>query len=433
MIERTGQSIRFPAFFSANKQGKTGLTISVTVYKPDNSVLVTGAASELADGYYTFSVSGASVDQIGDYVAIFKTTDTSVDQQVIPSEMCVGRGGLNNLDSTVSSRLASSSYTAPPSAASIASAVWANGTRTLSSFGTLASDVATAVWANGTRTLSGFGTLIADIWNNGTRSLTDKVGFELSSTGVSAIATSVWAAGTRSLTTFGTLVSDIWSNGSRTLSGFGSLVSDTATAVWNAGTRSLTDRSNFGLSSATITNIKNGVLDEVVDSSHHAGASTVGQLIFAAGASSDPLINAVPGTYPAGSAGAILGKIATGGVIVSVVQPVQTQNSVQLVEGDDYYASDNRAVEFTSSQWPDLTGAGVKIGFAKKDGGVEVIDGTVVVPSGDTKQVRFELPAAKTSGIKTGSFEVQAVLSNDHVITLLQGTANVLSDVIDNS
>lgn len=40
---------------------------------------------------------------------------------------------------------------------SIATAVWAAGTRTLTSFGTLVSDVATAVWAAATRTLSAFG------------------------------------------------------------------------------------------------------------------------------------------------------------------------------------------------------------------------------------------------------------------------------------
>lgn len=49
-----------------------------------------------------------------------------------------------NLDATVSSR---STLTAAQ--------VWANGTRTLSSFGTLVADVATAVWAAVTRTITG--------------------------------------------------------------------------------------------------------------------------------------------------------------------------------------------------------------------------------------------------------------------------------------
>lgn len=60
--------------------------------------------------------------------------------------------------------------------------VWAVGTRTLTSFGSLVSDIATAVWGAGTRTLSGFGSLVADVWSYATRSLTDKAGFTISGT-----------------------------------------------------------------------------------------------------------------------------------------------------------------------------------------------------------------------------------------------------------
>jgi len=55
---------------------------------------------------------------------------------------------------------------------SVATAVWASGSRSLTTFGTLVSDVATAVWAASTRTLSSFGTLVSDIWSNATRTLT---------------------------------------------------------------------------------------------------------------------------------------------------------------------------------------------------------------------------------------------------------------------
>lgn len=44
--------------------------------------------------------------------------------------------------------------TASPTSAAIATAVWANATRTLTSFGTLVADTATAVWAAVTRTLT---------------------------------------------------------------------------------------------------------------------------------------------------------------------------------------------------------------------------------------------------------------------------------------
>jgi len=66
------------------------------------------------------------------------------------------------------------------SAASIATAVWASGTRTLTSFGTLVADVATAVWTAGTRTLT--------------------VALALTPADLAAIAAAVWAYVTRTLT-----------------------------------------------------------------------------------------------------------------------------------------------------------------------------------------------------------------------------------------
>jgi len=72
---------------------------------------------------------------------------------------------LDNLDATISSR---STLTAAQ--------VWANATRTLSSFGTLANDTRDAVWGATTRTLTSFGTLVSDVatavWGAGTRTLT---------------------------------------------------------------------------------------------------------------------------------------------------------------------------------------------------------------------------------------------------------------------
>jgi hypothetical protein len=109
----------------------------------------------------------------------------------------LGDARLANLDATVSSRLATAGYTAPPSAAANADAVWDEalaGHAAAGSMGELegrldatvssrlatagytappsAADVATAVWAAGTRTLTSFGTLIADIWAAVTRTLT---------------------------------------------------------------------------------------------------------------------------------------------------------------------------------------------------------------------------------------------------------------------
>jgi hypothetical protein len=49
-------------------------------------------------------------------------------------------------------------------------------------------EIAAAVWANATRTLSSFGTLAADVWASATRALTDKAGFSLATSEHTSIA-----------------------------------------------------------------------------------------------------------------------------------------------------------------------------------------------------------------------------------------------------
>lgn len=82
---------------------------------------------------------------------------------------------LDNLDATVSSRLASASYTAPDNTGIAAIQAKtdnlppdpADASDIAAAFAALTSDVAgipVAVWAAGTRTLSSFGTLVADVW-----------------------------------------------------------------------------------------------------------------------------------------------------------------------------------------------------------------------------------------------------------------------------
>lgn len=140
------------------------------VFDPAGSVAVNGlnASNEATDlVYYPITTTSA-----GDWAAIFKTADATVDQKEIGCAV------------HVEPALATD-------AATIATAVWAAGVRTLSSYGTLVADVAAAVWAAGTRTLSSFGTLIADVWAYATRTLT-ALGF---STGQVVVASPISATG----------------------------------------------------------------------------------------------------------------------------------------------------------------------------------------------------------------------------------------------
>ena len=104
MLEQVSTSVKFLAFFTASKQGKTGLTVTVDLYDPAGSQIVTGgSATAIGGGLYSYTLSTNNSAE-GEYAAIFKTTDSTVDSQHIPSLWVLGRAGVENLDASVSSR-----------------------------------------------------------------------------------------------------------------------------------------------------------------------------------------------------------------------------------------------------------------------------------------------------------------------------------------
>lgn len=148
MLELQGNALTFLAFYTESKVGKTGLTVTCTVYEGDTAIVSGASATPIGGGLYYYTLSSGSVDANALYTAIFATATTTVDQQHIPALWVVGRTWTTRIDATISSR---SSHSAAD--------VWASATRTLTSYGTLVADI----WANATRTLTSFGTLVADI------------------------------------------------------------------------------------------------------------------------------------------------------------------------------------------------------------------------------------------------------------------------------
>jgi hypothetical protein len=113
MLEQVSTSVKFLAFFTASKQGKTGLTVTIDIYAPSGSQIVTGgSATAIGGGLYSYVLSTSNTAE-GEYAAVFKTSDSTVDSQHIPSLWVLGRAGVENLDAATSTRLASSGYTAP--------------------------------------------------------------------------------------------------------------------------------------------------------------------------------------------------------------------------------------------------------------------------------------------------------------------------------
>ena len=126
MIEQQGNALKFLAYFVASKQGKTGLTVTCDVRNPAGTLVQTGAsATEIGGGLYSYTLSSGSVTSEGEFTAIFKTSDTTVDQQHLPSLWVVGKAGVENLDAAVSTRNA----TTPPTTAAIRSELDTNSTK----------------------------------------------------------------------------------------------------------------------------------------------------------------------------------------------------------------------------------------------------------------------------------------------------------------
>jgi len=151
MLEQVSTSVKFLAFYTASKQGKTGLTVTIDIYDPSGSQIVTGgSATAIGGGLYSYTLSTNNSAE-GEYAAIFKTTDSTVDSQHIPSLWVLGRAGVENLDAATSTRLASSGYTAPsaaPTVVQIRTEMDANSTKLANLDTTVSSRLASSVSTN---------------------------------------------------------------------------------------------------------------------------------------------------------------------------------------------------------------------------------------------------------------------------------------------
>ncbi|AKA71970.1 hypothetical protein [Clostridium scatologenes] len=115
MIEQLNNAVKFMAFFTASKVGKTGITVTIDVFNPSGTKIVTdGSTVELGDGIYTYTLANTNTSSEGEYVAIFKTADTTVDMQQIPSLWIIGRAGIEHLDSNISDKATQTSVSAIP-------------------------------------------------------------------------------------------------------------------------------------------------------------------------------------------------------------------------------------------------------------------------------------------------------------------------------
>jgi hypothetical protein len=80
-------AIELAAFFVKNKLGVAGLTVTVDLYDPTGTKVVTaGSATELGGGIYIYVHDDDDAAE-GTWRAVFKTSDSTVDHQHIPSQI----------------------------------------------------------------------------------------------------------------------------------------------------------------------------------------------------------------------------------------------------------------------------------------------------------------------------------------------------------
>jgi hypothetical protein len=103
MLSPTNQAVRFYAFYTSAKVGKAGLTPTVDVYRGTPQIVTGGAATEIGGGLYTYQLAAGSTATAQGYAAVFKTADTSVDQQHVASLWLVGEGQAAGLSAAAAS------------------------------------------------------------------------------------------------------------------------------------------------------------------------------------------------------------------------------------------------------------------------------------------------------------------------------------------
>lgn len=374
---RTSQIVPVRAV-DTNGIPKTGLLFNTSglscVYKrelaanPVSVTLATMTAGTWASGGFIEENSGSmpGVYELGIPDAAISASDastwvviqfigTNVYFQPIRIDLVAYNPQVNNLDVAVSTRLATTSYTVPPTAVAIRTEIDSNSTK-----------------------------LDAAITSR-------------------ASATDYTTARAAKLDNLDTTVSSRLASGSYT-------TPPTVTAI----------RTEMDTNSTKLAN-----LDAAVSSRSSHSVSDIWSYLKTDAAA---LATTTIGRYIYDSIVSILAKVnlISSSTAVTVTSPVASDGTITVIRGDDYKNVDGRAISFTLSNTPDITGATVKLYVAQ---GTPVFEASGTVTSSTTCYV--ELTSANTLSLSPGSvsYDLQITLLNGDIITPAQGSFIVRQDV----
>ena len=121
---------------------------------------------------------------------------------------------------------------------------------------------------------------------------------------------------------------------------------------------------------------------------------------------------------------------AIAGAVISSSSPVTSQGSIEIVQGDAYQSADNRALSFSLTSAPDLTGATVTLVISWGVDSVSVT-GTVANAGAATQTVTAQLTSVQTAlmPIIGTTYQLRATLANTNVVTLKRGRVLVVPPV----
>lgn len=363
---------------------------------------------------------------------------------------------LGRIDAAISSRLASASYTAPDNAGIAAVKAKTDGLNFTGTDVKATLDGETVTPAAGSITAAVIATnaidadaLAADAVSElqaglstldgaGVQSALTAQGYTTTRAGyldtLNGLVAAIWAAATRTLTAFGFGVT-VTTNADKSgysLATAPPTAAEVADAVWDEAQSGHASAGTFGKyldaqvstvggGSLTAAAIADAVWDEAT--SDHQTAGTTGKALTSASAAGDPLLNTVPGSYASGTAGYALGRIGSGPITVTAF--VGQTGNAQIVAGDDYSATDARALDWTEgagSLWPtDLTGATVAVKVYAAGTLLATWAGSVVTATGSSKKVRCAPSATQTGALAPGSYQidVEATLASGRKATLV--------------